>query len=82
MLAKYRMKFEVDRTVLENSVFLQQNKGQIRIVPEWNVKLEIGGDIEEYAPIRIVPEWNVKDPTIKDVAVGGIIRIVPEWNVK
>ena len=54
------MKFEVDRTVLENSVFLQQNKGQIRIVPEWNVKF-IDAVIEEKSGIiRIVPEWNVK----------------------
>ena len=55
---------------------------KIRIVPEWNVKLQVVNVLCQGVFIRIVPEWNVKKHQANNQTKQYSIRIVPEWNVK
>ena len=52
------MECKYDRTNLSKNVKL------IRIVPEWNVNIEIVYYTEDISSIRIVPEWNVNPSNV------------------
>ena len=54
----------------------------IRIYPEWNVKVILAALNAGNGLIRIYPEWNVKLIFDDGDAPIGLIRIYPEWNVK
>ena len=55
---------------------------QIRILPEWNVKMQQHESKRQQHQIRILPEWNVKCEYYEFRGTLKSIRILPEWNVK
>ena len=58
-------------------------KGQeIRICPDWNVKIGHICHVKAADGIRICPDWNVKKPESWSYLLEELIRICPDWNVK
>ena len=63
---------------MENS-----NAKQIRIEPDWNVKvLHYRKTQKVFYTIRIEPDWNVKISNCNLFTILIAIRIEPDWNVK